>query len=80
MILIARGGKGELLRGGGGLAKFKLTVHRMPGSWTAHSTQTIVAIRESKQNTAFPEESQSKTLFCQNVLKAKTSIFQSCFS
>ena len=60
MILIARGAKGELMGQGeggkGGLAKFKLTVHSTPGSRTAHSTQTIVAIRESKQNTAFPED------------------------
>ena len=57
MILIARGAKGELMgQGEGGLAKFKLTVHSTPGSRTAHSTQTIVAIRESKQNTAFPED------------------------
>ena len=49
-----KGSEGELR---GGLAKFKLTVHSTPGSWTtADSTQTIVAIRESKQKYGQIEE------------------------
>ena len=46
----------EGVRGGG--AKFKLTVHGTPGSRVGvHSTQTRVAIRESKQKIPFPDDS-----------------------
>ena len=79
MILIARGAKGE--RGGGRRGVSQVQAH---GSGDAgqlgtasHSTQTIVAgIRE---NTAFPEDGQSKTAFCQNVLKVAGYICHSCF-
>ena len=70
MILIARGAKGEADGGRGGVSQVQAHGSRHAGQLgTAHSTKTIVArIRESKQNTAFPEDGQSKTAFCQNVL------------
>ena len=52
-----KGSEGELR---GGLAKFKLTVHGTPGSRVGvHSTQTRVAIRESKQ-IPFPDDSPQR--------------------
>ena len=84
MILIARGAKGELTGGeggGGGVSQVQAHGSQHAGQLgTAHSTQTIVArIRESKQNTAFPEDGQSKTALCQNVLKVAGYICHSSF-